>query len=67
LAAVDHACEGGAAPIALDIHFEDGGVMDEAVDGCQRHSLVWKYLAPFAERLVGGDQILILIVARLSP
>src|ERR1700756_892797 len=50
------AVECGAASIALDIHFEDGGVMDEAVDGCQRHSLVWKHLAPFAERLIGGDQ-----------
>src|SRR5262249_61911982 len=30
--------------------------MDEAVDGCQRHSLVWKHLAPFTEWLIGGDQ-----------
>jgi hypothetical protein len=27
-----------------------------AVDGCQCRSLVWKHLAPFAERLIGGDQ-----------
>ena len=35
---------------------EDGRVMDDAVDGCQRHGLVWKHLAPFAEWLIGGDQ-----------
>ena len=50
------AVECGAAAIALDIHLEDGRVMDEAVDGCQRHGLIWKHLAPVAERLIGGDQ-----------
>ena len=50
------AFEGGAASIALDIHLEDGRVMDEAVDGSERHSLIGKDLAPFAEWLIGGDQ-----------
>src|SRR5204863_3777497 len=50
------AVECGAASIALDIHLEDGGVMDEAVDGGERHGLVWEDLAPVAERLIGGDQ-----------
>src|SRR5207244_929337 len=50
------ALECGAASIALDIHLEDGRVMDEAVDGGERHSLIGKDLAPFAERLIGGDQ-----------
>src|SRR5438105_542916 len=36
--------------------FGDGGMMDEAVDDSDRHCLVRKDLAPFAERLVGGDQ-----------
>ena len=43
------AVECGAASIALDIHLEDGRVMDQAVDRCQRHSLVREHLAPFTE------------------
>ncbi len=46
----------GATSIALDVHLEDGRVMDQPVDGSERHGLVRKHLAPFAERLVGGDQ-----------
>src|SRR5271156_4265218 len=42
--------------IAVDVHFEDRSVMDEAVDGGERHGGVGEDLAPFAERLVGGDQ-----------
>jgi hypothetical protein len=34
------AFERGAAAVALDVHFEDGGVVDEAVDNSDRHSLV---------------------------
>ena len=30
--------------------------MDEAIDGGERHGLVWEDLAPFAEWLIGGDQ-----------
>src|SRR5271170_2045849 len=48
--------EGLAAAITLDIHLQDGGVMDEAIDGRERHGLVREDLAPFAERLVGRDQ-----------
>ena len=50
------AFQSGAAAIALDVHLEDGGVVDEAVDDSDRHSLIRKDLAPFAERLVGGDE-----------
>jgi hypothetical protein len=32
--------ERSAAAVALDIHFEDGGVMDEAVDDGDRHCLI---------------------------
>ena len=39
------AVECGAASIALDVHLEDGGVMDEAIDGGERHGLVWEDLA----------------------
>jgi hypothetical protein len=55
-AAASLAFERGAASVALDIHLEDGGVMDEAVDDSDRHCLIREDLAPFAERLVGGDQ-----------
>ena len=50
------AIEGGAAAIALDVHLEDRGVMDEAIDDGKGHRLVGEDLAPFAERLVGGDE-----------
>lgn len=48
--------DGLAATIAFDIQFEDRGVVDETVDGGERHGGIWKDLVPFAERLVGGDQ-----------
>jgi len=50
------AIEGGAAAVALDVHFKDRRVVDEAVDGRQRHGRIGEDLAPFAERLVGCDQ-----------
>ena len=39
-AAASLAFEGGAAAVAFDVHLEDGGVMDEAVDDSDRHCLV---------------------------
>ena len=42
--------------IAVDVHFEDRGVMDEAVYGRECHSFAGKDLSPFAKRLIGGDQ-----------
>lgn len=45
-----------AAPVAFDIHLEDGGLMDEPVDGGERHGGVREDLVPLAEGLVGGDQ-----------
>jgi len=50
------AIECGTSSIALDIHLKDRRVMDEAIDGGQRHSLIWKHLSPLAEWLVSGDQ-----------
>jgi hypothetical protein len=50
------AIEGGAAAVAFHVHLEDDGVMDDAVDGGQRHSLIWKDFAPVAEWLIGSDQ-----------
>jgi transposase len=48
--------ECGAAAIALDVHLEDRGVMNKAIDDGEGHRLVWKDLAPLSERLVGSDQ-----------
>ena len=39
------------------------GWVNETVDGGERHGLIWEYLAPFAERLVGGDQQGVALVA----
>jgi len=55
-AAASLSFERGAAAVALDVHLEDGGVMNEAVDDRDRHCLIRKDLAPFPERLVGGDE-----------
>ena len=30
----------GAATVAFDVHLEDGGMMNQAVDDCDRHCLV---------------------------
>ena len=50
------AFEGGAAAVAFDVHLEDGGVVNKAVDDGERHRLVGEDFSPFAEGLVGGDQ-----------
>src|ERR1700759_1027684 len=47
---------GCATAIAFDVHLEDGCMMNETVDGGQRHSLVRKDLSPFAKWLIGGNQ-----------
>ena len=49
------AFEGGATAIAFDIHFEDRGVVHEAVDDSDSHRRVGEDFAPFAERLIGRD------------
>ena len=48
--------EGGPPAIALDVHLDDGGVVDEAIDGGERHGGVREDPVPFAERLIGSDQ-----------
>jgi hypothetical protein len=37
------AVEGGAAAVAFDVHLQDGGVMDDAVDGRECHGLVTEH------------------------
>ena len=48
--------ERGASAIALDVHLEDCGVVDEAIDGGHRSGLVGEHLVPFSEGLVRGYQ-----------
>ena len=50
------AVESGAASVAFDVHLEDGGVMDEAIDDGEGHRLVGEDLAPFTEGLVRSDE-----------
>ena len=55
-AAASLSFERGTATVAFDIHLEDGGVMNEAVDDSDRHCLIGEDLAPLAERLIGGNE-----------
>src|SRR5947207_9594399 len=55
-AATALAFECGAPAVALDVHLKDGGVMDEAVDDSDRHSLIGEDLAPLSKGLVGSDE-----------
>ena len=50
------AFEGRASTITVDVDFEDRGVVNEAIDGGERHGGIREDLAPCAERLVGGDE-----------
>ena len=56
--------ERGAAAIALDVHLEDCGVVDEAIDGGHRSGFVGEHLVPFTEGLVRRDQKRAPFVAR---
>jgi|SRR5215471_5052461 len=51
------AIEGCLAPIALDVHFEDCGVVYQSADSRQRHGLVGEDATPLAELLIGRDQL----------
>src|SRR5438445_7106922 len=47
--------ERSAPAIALDVHLDDGGMVDEAIDGGEGHGGVREDLVPFAEWLIGSD------------
>ena len=49
------ACLSGSAAIAVGIHLEDDGVVNEPVDRGDGHRRVGEDLVPCAEWLVGGD------------
>ena len=40
---------------AFGVHFEDGRMVDQPIDGCDGHRLVGEDLIPAAEGLVGGN------------
>jgi hypothetical protein len=48
--------QGSASPVAFDVHLEDLFVMIEPVDRCECHGGIGKWLPPFTEWLVCGDQ-----------
>src|SRR6516162_6221760 len=54
----------GASAIALDVHFDDGGVVDQPIDGGEGHGGIREDLIPFAEGLIGGNQDRAPLVAR---
>jgi hypothetical protein len=43
---------GGALSEAFDVHLEDGRLMNEPVDGGERHGWIGEDPVPFAEGLV---------------
>ena len=42
--------------IAVDIHFENRGVVNEAIDRREGHGLIREDFALFTEWLIGGDE-----------
>ena len=50
------AFERGAAAEAIDVDFENRGVVNEAIDSGERHGGIWKDFSPGAERLICRDQ-----------
>lgn len=51
------AIDGGTASEAVDVHFEERGVMNETVNGGECHGWVREDLSPFAKGLVGRDYV----------
>jgi len=50
------AIEGNFSTVTFDVHLEDRGVVDQTIDGSQRHCLVREDTPPFAKWLIGRDQ-----------
>ena len=50
------AFKSGPAAVAINVHFKNRGMVNEAVYRGERHCGVWKNPRPFAEWLVGGDE-----------
>ena len=47
---------GGALAVALDVHLENDGMMDEAINCGERHGGIREDVCPFAERSIGRYQ-----------
>ena len=47
--------DGFAPAVAFDVEFENGGMVHEPVDGCQRHGRVREDAVPIAEGLICRD------------
>ncbi len=48
--------ECGAPAVAFDIHFVDGGVVNQAIDRREGHGGIQEDPVLFAEGLIGGDE-----------
>ena len=46
---------GRLSAVTLPLAFQNGGMVDEPINGGDGHHVVLKYLPPFAEGMVGGD------------
>jgi hypothetical protein len=57
------AFERGTSTIAVDVDFEDRGVVNETTDGGERYGGIRKNLGPCAEWLVGRDEHPAVLVA----
>jgi hypothetical protein len=48
--------DGGTPAVAFDVHLQDDGVVDQAIDSGECHSGIGEDACPFAEGLIGGDE-----------
>ena len=46
---------GRLSAVTLPLAFQNGGMVDEPINGGDGHHVVLKYLPPFAEGMIGGD------------
>jgi hypothetical protein len=56
--------EGSPSTIAFDIHLEDGRVVNETIDGGERHGRIGEDFSPFTKRLIGRDEERTPLIAR---
>jgi hypothetical protein len=57
------ASQGGATALALGIHLQRGGMVNQPIDGGHGHGLVGKQRVPMAARRSGGDEQALALVA----
>jgi hypothetical protein len=48
--------DGRTPAVAFDVHLQDDGVVDQAIDSGECHGGIGEDAGPFAEGLIGGDE-----------